>query len=93
MEWMKIRRSKFASFINSGKVKPALRLLSENNSSGVLPLSTKKTVLDALKEKHPSSKPAYEKALMGEVEPNPCFHPVAFSQITGDAIKRAALRT
>ena len=86
----------FASFINSGKVKPALRLLSENNSSGVLPLSTKvneKTVLDALKEKHPSSKPAYEKALMGEVEPSPCFHPVAFSQITGDAIKRAALRT
>ena len=46
----------FASFINSGKVKPALRLLSENNSSGILPLSTKvneKTVLDALKEKHP----------------------------------------
>ena len=42
--------------MKKGKVGPSLRLLQENNSGGILPLTH--TTKTALKEKHPSAKVA-----------------------------------
>ena len=51
------------------------------------------TVLDVLKEKHPESQPAHENALLSVQNENPDFHPIAFNQITPEAVRRAVLRT
>ena len=46
--------AKFAKLMKKGKVSPSLRLLQENNSGGILPLTH--TTKTALKEKHQSAK-------------------------------------
>ena len=79
-------------------MKPGLRLLSQGETfTGVLPLSAQvrdgATVLDVLKEKHPESQPAHENALLCVQNENPDFHPIAFNQITPEAVRRAVLRT
>ena len=48
--------AKFAKLMKKGKVGLSLRLLQENNSGGILPLT--QTTKTALKEKHPSAKVA-----------------------------------
>ena len=48
--------AKFAKLMKKGIVGPSLRLLQENNSGGILPLTH--TTKTALKEKHPSAKVA-----------------------------------
>ena len=85
---------KFAKFVHDGKIKAALRMLDESaDQRGVLPLDQEtqgQTVRDILKKKHPDAQPATPDILMPEEASQP--HPVIFDNITGEAIRRAAMR-
>ena len=88
----------FAKLIFQGKIKSAVRFITENNGGGVLSLNDRtdedgQTVLDVLREKHPSSAAVDPEALIGNNTSPYEVHPVLFDQITGDAVRQAALRT
>ena len=82
-----------------GKVKAALRLLSNNSRGQVIDLEETvppsspggddRMVRDVLKDKHSLGRPAVPDALVTS-EPPPT-HPVIFEKITGSAIRSAAL--
>lgn len=86
----------FANNMAHGKVKAAIRMLSNNGRGQVLRLSEpadpsvpEKSVFDVLREKHPSAKPVVADALL-TLQPPP-FHPVIFEKITASTIHSAAL--
>ena len=80
-----------------GKVRTALRLLSNKDDTGPLSLDTtigSKTVRELLHDKHPSRKPANPSALIqNATHPDPDPHPVLFDQIIGPLIQRTGLHT
>ena len=88
----------FAKLVFQGKIKSAVRFITENNGAGVLSLNDRtdedgQTVLDVLCEKHPSSAAVDPEALIGNSTSPYEVHPVLFDQITGDVVRQAALRT
>ena len=90
--------STFSKLMRKGKVKAALRLLT--NQEGMIlnvnsPLNKEggndRTVLDELKTKHPPKGPVCKEALLEDCGNE--FHPIIFDSIDGDTIQRAALNT
>ena len=92
-----------------GKLKAALRVIFKDTKRGILSLEsliptgkdpnseiTWQTTLDILREKHPKGKMALAETLLPVSESNAAelYHdPIVFEQITGEAIRQAALRT
>ena len=92
--------SLFSRLMLAGKTRAAIRLLSKEGQGSVLPLDQLSdtsdpqsgTVLDALKSKHPPPGPVNDEALISSSEPALESHEVIFLGVTGDSIRRAALR-
>ena len=88
--------------VQRGKIRAALRQLdNEDSSKGVLSLDERiagadgKNVRQILKDKHPTAKKPQPSALLNPTsssEQNMRWHPVVFDSLTGDAIRKAALR-
>ena len=87
-------RNKFMRHMTNGNVANAIRQLEEDEDGGVLDLSDKigdKTVLQVLKEKHPS--PVNGQFIESPSENVLPFHPSIFDNLDDDAMKRAATVT
>ena len=88
---------KFANLMMEGKVRAALRLLSES-SGDVLPLDMvvnpddNETVHDILLKKHPSRQPPKAGALVTPDLPSSEPHPVLFDGIDGQLIHKTVLK-
>ena len=85
----------FARLMKEGKVRAALRLLSNHENGAPLSLDStvgSKTVREILHEKHPSGKPINTSAL---IHTNSSYdpHPVIYDQISGPLIRTTALHT
>ena len=79
----------FAKLMMEGKVNAALRVLDEEQSGGVLPLS--EAVLKDLQNKHPLSEPPNPTVMIdGEI---PLVDPTLFSNIDESSIAKAAMNT
>ena len=91
----------FTRLMLLGNIRGAMRILSNATSSDVLPLSLKftdsdgseKSVLEALKEKHPEASSATEDALVEGDRNSPADYSILFEALTGDLIRKSALRT
>ena len=88
----------FAKLMMEGKVRAALRLISEDDNGGILTLEShvlpddSETVRESLLKKHPPGKPPVPSALVNAdaiVEP----HPVIFDRIYEDLIRNTAIKT
>jgi len=83
---------KFSNLMMCGRVKDALRLLSEDNRGG--PLSMNSSVMDALLTKHPKKRAPVPCTLVGDPSISvPLPHPIIFDQLDAICIRRAVLRT
>ena len=88
----------FAKLMMAGKVKAALRYLSDNQNAGLVSLDEQVseivTVREILKEKHPTPREVNADALLSKssVVAN-STHPVIFESITGDMVRSVALQT
>ena len=72
-----------------GKINSALRYLTDSDGGGVLPLTD--DVMKQLQDKHPKAQPAALGSLLfGPVE---AVHESVYSEVTGEMIREAALRT
>ena len=92
----------FAKLMFQGRVKAALRLITEQSGGGILqldscvsgsPNNAPLTVHDVLLSKHPSGQPVSANALYDTTTEPPIVHPVVFEAMDATAIKRAALHT
>jgi hypothetical protein len=72
-----------------GKVNAALRLLTESEKGGLMPLTS--NLLDILKLKHPPAESATPSALLSG--PVVQINPILFAGLQGDTIRAAAIRT
>ena len=79
----------FRQKMENGHIRPAARLLEKRESTEILP-STKET-LEKIKEKYPPPSTATKEALLDGERKHP--HPVIFSAITGDMVRKAAIET
>ena len=79
----------FAKLMMEGKVHAALRLVTEGNNGGPLPLhhpvntcdpNSTHTVYDTLLEKHPPKRPAKRSAILTQTRPPDQPHPVLFDR-------------
>lgn len=87
---MSLARS-FANLMLKGKVRAVLRLISDQNSVGVLNLDQEingVSVRDILKEKHPPAQLANPSILLPQANESINPHPVLFDRITGPPSKR-----
>lgn len=98
---------KFNNLMSLGKVNEALRLISKQHPGKLLSLDQSipcgqdengvpicKSTRDILIEKHPQGKtPSPDALLSPDTVENLSYDPVLFDQITGDAIRLAALHT
>ena len=80
-----------------GRVRAALKLLSDDAHTGLLRLdetidTSGKTVRDVLDDKHPDPKPVHPEAVLGDADDD-SFHPAIFDNITAESIRAAALHT
>ena len=91
----------FAKLMMEGKVRAALRLVTQANGSGPLPLNTTanpndptstQTVRDILLEKHPPKQPPKKSTIAKPDTPVPEPHPVLFDEISGQMIRDMILR-
>ncbi len=86
----------FSKLMMEGKVKSALRFISDISKGGVLSLDQTVPdngplkVRDVLRSKHPSAKPIQENSLL--YGPIDSIDPVIFDAIDGSLIHTAALR-
>ena len=82
--------------MSQGKVKAALRFVSEKSRGSFLPISTpigESTVLKELIKKHPSPSPASSSNLIVTASTNFSYcHSVVFDCLNDDVIRRVALR-
>ena len=89
-------RKEFVRHMTNGNIANAIRQLEEGEDGGVLDLSDKirdKTVLQVLKEKHPSPGKVNRQFIQSPSENVLPFHPSIFDNLDDDAIKRAATVT
>ncbi|KAL5487297.1 hypothetical protein EMCRGX_G019880 [Ephydatia muelleri] len=88
------RARTFAHLMMQGKVKAALRMLSQDSndagSGGPLPLT--KDILDILRQKHPSKSTPVPSTLVKDEPPTLLPHQIIFDQIDGVKIRYAALK-
>ena len=81
---------RFATMVFNNNFKGAMSLVTEKGKGGILDLDekTKKEMLS----KHPKPEPLHPDALLtGEIPPS--LHPVFYSELDGELIKKCALRT
>ena len=79
----------FAKLVMEGKINSSLRYLTDSDGGGVLPLTD--DVMKQLQDKHPKAQPvALGSLLFGPVED---VHELVYSEVTGEMIREAALRT
>lgn len=87
----------FASLMLRGKVRAALRLLSQHGSAGVLDLDKLiegKTVREILMEKHPPAQPVTPGTLLSPTAHRGNeTHPVLLDRIDGELVRSMALKT
>ena len=89
----------FAKLMMEGKVKAALRVISEGSGRGLLNLeypaapNSTETVREALLKKHPPGKPLTQSAIVSTDDSIEEPHPVLFDKIDGDLIQSTALKT
>ena len=91
----------FPKLMMVGKVKAALRLITDHSKGGLLPLdslittadSTTETVRQSVTNKHPPGRPLKPSAISSSDPTIPEPHPVLFDQIDGSLIRTVALRT
>ena len=89
----------FARHMMEGRVRAALRLISEDNSNGLLHLDScvnsdsSETVRDILYKKHPLRKPLKQSAIITSEVPPDEPHPILFDRLDGQLIHSTALRT
>ena len=87
---------KFSNFMMSGKVRAALRLLSDKDCSvGVLSLNSVidcRSVKDILLDKHPSGQPTAPSTIVSSPQHSD-FHPIVFDALTPELIRATALRS
>ncbi|MCY4641269.1 MAG: reverse transcriptase domain-containing protein, partial [Gammaproteobacteria bacterium] len=81
----------FAKLMMEGKVRAALRTITENGNGGVLPLS--RDVQEALLKKHPPKQPPVSAAILEPDTPMKETHFILFEQIDGRMIRETALMT
>ena len=86
----------FANLMFAGKVKAALRLVSNLDmcrtlSPYQLAGEGEDRVIDILKKKHPAAQPLVQSAIIEASDTN--FHPVLFDEINGPLIRSVALKT
>ena len=81
----------FAKMMMAGKVKDAIRFLTQSNSNDIIPISEES--LQELKKKHPPREPPIKSALMMPNEPIQEPHSIIFDQLNGELIRKVALRT
>ena len=85
----------FAKLMMEGKIKSALRFVSEYSKGGVLSLESSNnetlTVRDVLRKKHPAPKPIAQNSLLYGVIDD--VDAILFNGIDATAIRAAALRT
>ena len=80
---------KFKSLMQSGNINAALKLLTNNMHSGILPLNVETLLL--LEVKHPESKEASDDVMIqGPLER---IHPIAYDMIDETLVLRAAIDT
>ena len=94
------RARSFAKLMMEGKVRAALRLLSEQEGGPPMALDEEVevngmvlSVRDVLKQKHPEAKSIKPTAVVTTDHMPQEFHPVIFDEITGPLIRSTALRT
>ena len=87
---------KFANLMFQGKVKAALRFVSDKSRGSFLPISEQvgeSTVLEELIKKHPSPSPASSSSLIVTDSTNFSHcHPVIFDCLNDDVIRKVVLR-
>ena len=87
----------FSKLMFEGKTHAALRYLSESSGGGLLNIDDyvdeKRTVLDALRSKHPPAGEIHQEALITTTEDPPEVHSVLFDRLTSLSVRSAALRT
>ena len=86
--------------MNEGKVKKALKILSNATTGGILKLdevvndsNAEKTVRDIIREKHPDSKQAIAESILHKDDSSSLPCSFLFENISGDEIRQAVLRT
>ena len=106
MEMEKIARG-FNRLMLQGRIRQAVRLISNANKRGCLSLDQlipvgedqdgniqMKTTRDILKEKHPDGKTPDPEILLAESDTDEFHHdPIVFERITGELIQQAAIKT
>lgn len=88
---------RFSKMMMEGRVRVALKLLSDHAHTGLLRLdetidTSGKTVRDVLEDKHPDPKPVHPEALLSDMVDD-SFHPAVFDNIIAEFIQAAALHT
>ena len=90
----------FAKLMMEGKVRAALRIITDNNGTGTLLLdkvvdpdnNNAETVYDVLLKKHPPKQPPRLSSLIESDSPPPEPHPVMFEVIDGQLIRNTVLK-
>ena len=78
---------KFKNMVSKGNVNRVLKLLAENMSNGILPLTDK--TLKMLKQKHPeANEPLQAGVLQGPTRP---VHPIVYEDINESLILKSAM--
>ena len=81
---------RFATMVFNNNFKGAMSLIMDKGKGGILKLND--TTKREMKDKHPSPEPITTEALITGAMPNEP-HPIFFSALNGDLIKRCTLRT
>ena len=86
---IEITSLKFKNMMSKGNVNGALKLLTENMSNGILPLTDK--TLKMLKQKHPKANELLQEVLLqGPTRP---VHPIVYEDMDESLILKAAMLT
>ena len=80
---------KFSLLMKAGKLNAAVKVLTSNMEGGILPLTEDTIAL--LEQKHPNPAPIIDDAIIDKVPED--VHPVVFSSIDGESIRKAAIAT
>ena len=83
------KAKRLKNLVIEGKINPALRLLDNSATSGILPINAETCSL--LKEKHPEAAPKFQEMLLNG--PVNKVEPVIFESITAELIQKLSLKT
>jgi hypothetical protein len=81
---------RFATMVFNNNFKGAMSLVTEKGKGGIMPVNDK--TKKEMASKHPKPEPIHPEALLsGELPPS--LHPVFYSALDGELVKKCALRT